>query len=921
MVVSKRVRRYQREWTIRLAGIAFAALAVFSLAAAADIKHLRSIEGISEYALDNGLQLLLFPDPSKDTVTVNITYRVGSKHENYGETGMAHLLEHLLFKGTPNHPDITAELTERGARANGTTWLERTNYYQTLKATAENLEWALAMEADRMLNSFVSQEDLDSEMTVVRNEFERGENSPRRILAQRVYSAAYNWHNYGNSTIGARSDIENVKIESLQAFYRRYYQPDNASLIVAGNIDIDKTLALVERHFGALPRPARQLPELYTREPVQDGERSVTLRRVGSQQVVSAAYHIPSGLHEDFAPLSVLAIILGDTPSGRLHKNLVEKQLATAVSAWPNQQRDPGLLYFSATADLDMDLQKTEQALLQTMEAIAAAPITDKEVQRAQRQIAKQMRLRFNSSQSIAIELSEWIGIGDWRMYFLNRDRLEQVTVEDVQRVANTYLLPANRTLGRFMPTEAPQRALIPPAPDVATLLDGYTGRAAIAAGENFEPTPENIAARLRRHSEGAVNLALLPLKTRGESVDFELRLGLGDEKSLMHKSAVARLTAAMLLRGSERFSREDIQDEFDRLKAAGGLSWRGQSVYAMYQTTADNLAAVISHLHEVLTTASFPQKEFELLKTQALARLEAEKTNPQALAMRAHATSFNRHPQGHVYRAKTIDEEIAAIAAVKLRDVKRFYRDYYGAADMQMGVVGAFDESAVRQQATELFSGWKPRKNYRRIADAYKSIDRKDVQLNTPDKKNAVFIAATNLNITNDHADAPALYLVSHMLGGGLISSRLATRIRQQDGLSYGVGAFLRVRNLDSNASFMAYAISAPENTEKVHAAFLEEMNRAVEEGFEAGELAAAKSGFLDGLKVNFSNNGFLAGRLAGDILDGRDISAEREFIDSVQALTVEDVNRVMKQYLQPQEMTVIKAGDLLKVSQLQKP
>jgi zinc protease len=226
-----------------------------------------SVEGITEYRLDNGLRVLLFPDQTKQTITVNVTYLVGSRHENYGETGMAHLLEHLVFKGTPRHPNIPKELTERGASPNGTTWYDRTNYFETFAATDDNLDWALDLEADRMVNSFISKKDLDSEFSVVRNEFESGENSPFRVTQQRMMAAAFEWHNYGKTTIGARSDIENVPIEKLQAFYRKYYQPDNAVLLVAGKFDEAKTLELVNQKFGVIPKPDRRLDPIYTIEP------------------------------------------------------------------------------------------------------------------------------------------------------------------------------------------------------------------------------------------------------------------------------------------------------------------------------------------------------------------------------------------------------------------------------------------------------------------------------------------------------------------------------------------------------------------------------------------------------------------------------------------------------------------------------
>src|SRR5690606_6762213 len=244
-------------------------------------KQTAAVEGITGYKVDSGIKVLLFPDNSSQTITVNITYLVGSRHEGYGEKGMAHLLEHLLFKGSTNHPDIPKELTERGSRPNGTTYYDRTNYFETFNATDDNLDWALDLEADRMVNSFIAKKDLESEFSVVRNEFEIGENSPSSVLMDNVISAAYLWHNYGNTTIGNRSDIERVPIENLQAFYKKYYRPDNAVLMVTGKIEKDKTLALIEKKFSGIKNPEIPLRDIPTIEPAQDGEKRVTLSRVG----------------------------------------------------------------------------------------------------------------------------------------------------------------------------------------------------------------------------------------------------------------------------------------------------------------------------------------------------------------------------------------------------------------------------------------------------------------------------------------------------------------------------------------------------------------------------------------------------------------------------------------------------------------
>jgi zinc protease len=282
----------------------------------AGVKKVGTIEGITEYRLENGVQVLLFPDPSKPTVTVNMTVFVGSRHEGYGEAGMAHLLEHMLFKGTPKFPEVPKVLQNRGASFNGTTWLDRTNYFETLPASDENLEFAIELEADRLVNSFIKGEDLASEMTVVRNEFERGENSPDRVLRQRMMSAAFEWHNYGRSTIGNRADIERVPIDKLRDFYRKYYQPDNVMVVIAGSFDLDKAIGLVTKHFGAVPRPKRELDNTYTEEPAQDGERLVMLRRVGQVAIVGSLYHIPPAAHPDFEPVDVLDTILSSAPTG-----------------------------------------------------------------------------------------------------------------------------------------------------------------------------------------------------------------------------------------------------------------------------------------------------------------------------------------------------------------------------------------------------------------------------------------------------------------------------------------------------------------------------------------------------------------------------------------------------------------------------
>lgn len=877
-----------------------------------------SVEGITEYLLHNGLRVLLFPDPSKQTVTVNVTYLVGSRHENYGETGMAHLLEHLVFKGTPKHPNIPQELSERGARPNGTTWTDRTNYFETFTATEDNLKWALELEADRMVNSFISKADLDSEMTVVRNELESGENNPFRILMQRVMSTAYLWHNYGKSTIGARSDLENVAIERLQAFYRKYYQPDNAILTVAGKIDEAKTLEMVNEAFGVVPRPTRVLEPSYTLDPTQDGERSVVLRRVGDIQLAMTAYHIPAVSHPDFAAIQVLTEVLGSEPSGRLYKALVDSKEATSSGAFAFQWKEPGLLLTYAEVLKDASAETALNTMRETLDKVVDNPPTDEEVERARNEILKSIDLMFNSSELIGLRLSEAIGSGDWRLLFLGRDRIKDVTVEDVKRVAGQYLKRDNRTTGMFIPTDKPDRAEIPPAPNVAELVKDYKGGEGVAMGEEFDPAPSNIESRtVRAQLPNGMELAMLPKKTRGESVEARITIRYGDLSSLINKSTVAEFAASMLDKGTSKHTRQQLKDAFDRLKANVHIGGGATQTSVSISTTRPNLAEVLDIVGEILKEASFPADEFEKLKSERLAGVQSQKSNPQAIALTEIQRHISPYPAGDPRYVETFDESESRIKAAALSDVKDFHKNFYGMSDATMSVVGDFDADAIRDQVNKLFGNWKSPKAFDRIKSKAIAVETINRSFETPDKANAFFVGAYNFEFRDDNPDYPALVLGNYMLGGGFLNSRLATRIRQKEGLSYGVGSQFSAGSLDPVGSFFAYAIYAPENAGKLEEAFREEIEKVITEGFTEEEVAAAKSGWLQSRNVSRAQDGGLAGSLNHYLYIDRNFSWDEAIEKKVADLTVADINNAMKKYLSVDRISIIKAGDFAKARQ----
>ncbi len=891
----------------------------------AGVKKITSVEGITEYRLTNGLRVLLFPDKSKPTATVNITYLVGSRHEGYGETGMAHLLEHMVFKGTPNHPDIPSELTEHGCRPNGTTWLDRTNYFETFSASDENLRWALELEADRMVNSNIAKKDLETEMTVVRNEFESGENDPTSILQERVVSTAYLWHNYGNSTIGARSDIEEVPIERLQAFYHKYYQPDNAVLTVVGQFEKEKTLKWIAELYGKIPRPDREISKIYptyTKEPTQDGERSVTLRRVGDAKVVSCLYHISSGVNPDHAAVRVLSRILTDEPSGRLYKALVETKKASWLWGWAASLKEPGFLYLNVNVRKENSLEEAKKVLLTTLDEFLKTPPTKEEVERAKTQILKSWNLNFKKADRVGVFISNYIAMGDWRLLFLARDRVEKVTVEDVMAVAKKYLKPSNRTVGMFFPEQKPDRSEIPETPDVAAMVKDYKGKAAISEGEEFDLSPENINQRTTVTQAGnGMKLALLNKETRGDAVALNIQLHLGDLNTLQGKADIGDFTASMLDKGTKHFTRQQIEDKLDALKARM-MIWGGASnVNVRIETEHKYLPQVLDLISEILQQPTFPEEEFEKLKEEELAWIESQQSEPQAVAGREYQRLMAPYPKGDPRHTGTFEEDIESMKNLKLEDVKKFYRDFYGASDATISVVGDFDEKTVKAKLLNTFGSWKSPTKFVRMKPQFFEVKPVDKKINTPDKANAMFLAGQNIKVNVNDADYPALVLGNYILGGGFLNSRLATRIRQKEGISYGISSWLQAGDVEKVGRFGVYAIYAPENRERLEKAFREEIQRMLTDGFTPEEIEAAKSGWLQSQLVSRSNDGRLVTILNANLFYDRDMSRLAKLEKDVKNLTVQQINTAMKKYIDLSKISYIKAGDFEKTEKKNRP
>jgi len=885
---------------------------------AAKIDYVRNVEGIDEYILSNGMKVLLYPDPAQPKTLVNVTYKVGSVHENYGETGMAHLLEHMLFKGSTNYKEIDKQFNKRGMRVNATTWLDRTNYFELFESNEENLAWALGMEADRMVNATFSKTDLDSEMTVVRNEMERGENSPFRMLSARMSSTAYLWHNYANSTIGARSDVENFPFAKLRKFYDKHYRPDNAVLTVAGRFDKEKTLALIESTFGMLAKPATEIEKLYTVEPTQDGDRIVNLRRTGEVPIVAAQYHVPSALHEDTPAIQVLIQLLSDNARGRMQKMLVEPGIASGTAAYSYLTKDPSSLTIVAQAQglKGKKINEMEAALLTLTEDIKTKKILKSEVEQAKVSILKETEDGLRNVTSVGMELSEFIAMGDYRYIFFFRDLVEKVTVEDVQRVAEQYLVQSNRTLGRFIPTPKPIRAEITPAKDITELLATYKGRESIEAGEVYDNNVENIAARLQEFDwTVGTTLSVYPKKLRGGEVRISMTLPTGSAESLKGYEQDFKLMGGLLYSGNAKYTKEDIASKLDELKASVNISTNSiGNINVTIKAVKAHLDETLAFVHEMLATPLFEKSEINIDRSATITSLVANRNEPASIAVATLRKSLDGYPAGHPLAFQTIDQQIDGLNKVTNKRLQKLHKTHMSVANGHIGVVGDVDAKAFSNKLETLFSDLKGSADYVEMKGNLKDVSGIDSWIETPDKANSTLFIGHRVELNKQSPDYYAASVANAIFGGSGFASRLMQRIRVKEGYSYGTGSGL---SLDFNEPYGMYymrAIAAPENMKKVVAAYKEEVDKVLNDGFTQAEVTDAIAGELKSLRVSWSNDGTIASLLADNKQLKRDLTWYTEYVKKMNALTLEEVNAAFNKYIATKELNIFTAGDFAK-------
>ncbi len=879
-------------------------------------KFNHAVEGIKEYSLPNGLKILLIPDAAQSNVVVNIVYNVGSRHEGYGETGMAHLLEHMLFKRSAKFTEIKKAIADKGASANGTTWYDRTNYYEVLPATDDNLKWALEMEADRMITAPILQSDLDTEFSVVRNEFEIGENDPSGVLNERIISTAYLWHNYGNSTIGSKEDIERVKAPALKAFYKKYYQPNNATLIVGGKFDEKKTLGWIKQFFGPIVKPTQKIPATYTVEPIQDGERFVELKRNGDAQYLAMAYHTPSFADKDFTANKALISILTNNPSGVLYKNLVETKLASDVYGYTLQLRDPAYTYFQCEVPKDKDINTAQASFIKSMNEVVTMTLTEEDLKRAKNELIKNFENTYNKTINLSIALTECIGAGDWRLFFINRDNIENLTLADVQNVAKKYYLPSNRTVGKFTPETTPERTKVAEVLDIDKLVKDYKGKKTIENNQTFEASVANILKNTESGSlPSGAKYALLDKPTKGEKIEGRILLRLGDEKSLAAKNQIAALTASMLQLGTTNRNKQQINDELNQFKTNISIQGTTDGVYVRFSTDKSNLKNSLAILNDLLRNPSFTASEFDKMILEYKGGLEKNSNEPSAVAEEVAEKETSLYPKSHPFYAATTAEKLTELPSITLAHLKQFYKDFYNGNHAVITFVGSLDKAVIKDFITTTLNNWAAPMPYKRIETTYFDVksNTKVIQIN--DKTNAVASGKMNLNISENHPDYPAIDMANEMLGGGaFLSSRIPERLREAEGMSYGAGSYVAANAYDNTGTWGIYAYFNPLFKDKLDNALREEIQKALDKGFTKAEFDSNLASWKQQRQTSLGTDSFLVYQMRNYLEQGKTLKDFSDYEEKVKTLDVAKVNAALKKYFDPSKLILIYAGDFQK-------
>jgi zinc protease len=861
---------------------------------------------IQTFTLPNGLQVVLKENHAAPVVSWVVTYKVGSRDEPAGATGSAHLLEHMLFKGTKTlgKGQIAQLLDRNGASANASTWTDWTNYYETY--ASNRLELGLAVEAARMRDALILDAERQSEMTVVRNELERGESEPGRVLYQELTSAAYRAHPYHHPTIGWRSDVETVPTSALKRFYDTYYQPNNAVAVLVGDFEPRRAAALIARYFGGIPR-GKTPPVMRTTEEPQLGERRFTLRRRGETNMLQMGWHIPAASHPDIGPLLVLDAVMSSGVTGRLYQAIVEQELALGCWTDVGLQKDPSLFRMAATLKPGGSHAEVEAALLAQLEAVKASPITAQELDKAKRQARAAYIYGNEGTEQLASALGYYAAIDRWERNFTLLADIERVTAADVQRVAQAYMTTDNRTVGWYVATpDGP----VPPAPhNAGSGKATANGKRPVPAPLfDFERRPMGARALTapvsRRLANGLTVLVLANPESQTVAIDGHVWAG-----RLHHparQAGLATAVATLLDAGTARRTKLQLAADLEGASASLGFTADKEVTNLEGRALAGDRKLLLEALVEALRSPTFPADELAKFKARSTASLRQAEDTPRARLERAFGQAL--YPEGHPLRPLDLAPTLAGLEGLRREDLQAFHRRFYGPNTTTLVVVGRVEPEQVFAELEALTQGWQAAELVQPTVPTVPRGTAARVVVALPDKTNIEVRVGHPTALSRRSPDYHAAQLGNYVLGGDPLSSRLGLRLRDELGLTYGT--YSALQGALGPGPWWASLTVNPANL----ATGLRELDGVVRgllaKGVTPQELAFAKSSYVGSQAVGLATNVGMASSLASIALYDLGLDYWRRYPALIGGVTQDQVNRALRAHVHPEAARTVLVG-----------
>jgi zinc protease len=884
------------------------------------IEHVQTLDGIQEYKLsENGLRVLLMPNEGLPVATVMVTYEVGARNEVAGTTGATHILEHMMFKGTDrfnseNSSDYSSVMERIGARSNATTYFDRTNYYATLPR--EYVSHTIELEADRMRNLRIREEDLASEMTVVRNEYERGENNPVRTLIKEIYASAFIAHPYSHPTIGWRSDIENTSTEKLRAFYNDFYWPENAVLTVIGGFDIEATLESVKHYYGVIPNAPKPIPTVETTEPKQLGPRRLIIERTGQVGVVMTGFKAPEGAHEDWAALTLIEQILGADKTGRLYRALEDQGKASATFTFAPQLRDPSLFILAAYLTPDATHEATEAIILDEIKKLISGGVSEAELARAKAVIQANTVYGRDGPFAIASQINEAIAMGDWTTYVNQPKAIQTVTTADIQRVAAKYFVRNNSTTGWFVPQKSSSIAQFTHTP---TYGPNYFRDPAIFGPEYYSTEPQaatpattteplvDFSSQMQHATVGGIQLVAIDMPI-DEVVSFVGSFAAGETLSPPDSPTLAGLTASMLDQGTKHNDRFVIAERLDTLGADIRFNANAHSLQFSGKFLREDAGAIMRLLAEQLREPAFDAEVLENLKSRQRARLLQAIDNPDYRADAQLARLL--YPPNHPNYIEPIDALLEDLERTTVEDIAQFHADHYGPQSMRLVFAGDIDFEQLTASVEYAFDAWTGGVDYPNQSPAQYDNSQQDQRIYIKDKTSVAVRYGQNTGLRRTDEDYLPFMLGNYILGGSF-NSRLMQAVRKQQGLTYSIrsshsGDILTQGNWNLSASFSPAMLD--QGLEATDTVFTDWYTHGVSEDEARKAIETLSGSYLVGL----STTGSVAGQVHSFMQRGLPAEYIDEYPKRLQAVTAEQVNRTVRKYLNPELNTLVIAGSL---------